>query len=232
MATRQKTAPNLAVPAIRGWCLMYVDDAGGAPKTNPPRVGSAQAAWEVEKRNGNTRAGDPPVGLWVPGFLSLNVGQFKGLGHVFWMFNHGNGWIEIRDSETATNARPAYRSVAEVVAWFGRYSPTYLGWSYWVDGIQAVEDYVPAPSANGSFIAHKGVATVTVDALNVRNDPSNDHAIVATYVRGQVFNYDGYIISDGFVWLSYVSYSGVRRYIAEGPADGNPNNVYVSGGVG
>lgn len=87
----------------------------------------------------------------------------------------------------------------------------------------------PKPAAPG-LIPAKGKATVLVDALNVRNDPSDDNAVQATYGKGQTFNYDSYIVADGYVWLSYISHSGVRRYIAEGPADGNPNNNYVSGG--
>lgn len=228
MAIRQKTSPNLSVQAVRGWCLKFVDDAVNAPNRQP----TAQKSYDIESKNGNIRTGEPPVGLWVPIFFSLTKGAYAGLGHVAWAFNHGNGWIEVHDSETRPGARPVYTNIGQVLAWFGAYAPQYLGWSYWVDGVQVVEDFTPPPSNNGQRIAHKGTATVLVDALHVRNEPNNDTAvIIATYSKGQVFNYDSYQIADGFVWLSYVSFSGVRRYIAEGPDDGNDSNVWVSGGV-
>jgi len=227
MPVRQKTTPNLGAPATRGWCLKFVDDAVSAPNRKP----TAQAAFNTEKANGNIREGEPPVGVWVPIFFSLNKGAYAGLGHVAWAFNHGNGWIEIHDSETRPGARAVYRNINEVLAWFGNFAPQYLGWSYWVDGVQAVEDYVPASNMTGQRVAAKGTATVLVDALNVRNEPNNEAAIAAVYGKGQTFNYDSYIVADGFVWLSYLSFSGVRRYIAEGPDDDNDNNVWVSGGV-
>lgn len=229
MAVRQLVTPNLIVPAIRGYCLKFVDDAVDASLRQP----TATAAYKLENGNGNVRAGDPPVGVWVPIFFSLDSGAYAGLGHVAWAFNHGGGWIEIHDSETRTGARAVYRSIAEVTAWFGKYAPKYLGWSYWVDGVKVVEDYeVPVTPPTGSLTEKRGTATVTVDVLNVRNEPSTDAAIIAQYSYGQTFNYDSYIIANGYVWLSYESYSGVRRYVAEGPYDGNANNVWVSGGVG
>lgn len=228
MPVRQLKTPNLGVAAVRGYCLKYLDDGVSAPSRKP----TAQAAWNTEKANGNTRAGDPPVGVWVPIFFALTKGAYVGLGHVAWAYNHGGGWIEIHDSETATKARAVYSNIGQVTAWFGSYGCTYLGWSYWVDGVKVVEDYTPPTTQpNTGRVAAKGTATVTFDALNVRNDPSNDNAIVATYVRGQKINYDSYQVNDGFVWLSYISNSGVRRFVAEGPADGNSNNVWVSGGV-
>lgn len=229
MAVRQLVTPNLGVNALRGWCLKFVDDAVNAPNRQP----TAHASWSVENKNGNTRAGDPPVGVWVPIFFSLNKGAYAGLGHVAWAFNHGNGWIEIHDSETRPGARPVYTNIGQVTAWFGAAGCVYLGWSYWVDGVKAIEDYTPAPAPGGDtgLVPRKGVATVLVDSLNVRNAPSTSAAIMAVYSKGQKFNYDAYQVTNGYVWLSYVSYSGVRRFVAEGPNDGNDGNVWVSGGV-
>lgn len=226
MAIRQVTTPRFNVSAIRGWCLKFVDDCVNAPA----RIATAQASYNREKANGNIRAGDPPVGVWVPIFFALTKGAYAGLGHVAWAYNHGNGWIEVRDSETQAGARAIYSNIGQVLSWFGASGIQYLGWSYWVDGTRAVEDYQLPNAASGSGNS-KGTATVTVDALNVRNSPDDQAAIAATYVKGQKFNYDSYIIADGYVWLSYVSNSGVRRYVAEGPNDGNDNNVWVSGGV-
>ncbi len=225
MAVRQLISPNLSKPAARGWCLKYVDDCVNAPARKP----TAQLSWDT---NGDRRAGEPPIGVWVPIFFSLTRGAYKGLGHVAWAYNHGNGWIEIHDSETRPGARAVYRNINEVLSWFGSYGPVYLGWSLSVDGAKVAEEFTPpTPKPNGNRIAAKGTARVLVDALNVRNEPSRNAAAVAVYGKGQTFTYDSYIVANGFVWLSYVSYSGQRRYVAEGPDDGRDDTVYVSGGV-
>lgn len=228
MAIRQLVTPKIDVAAIRGYCLKYVDDGVNAPSRQP----TATAAYNVERANGNTRAGDPPVGVWVPIFFSLPNYPQGNLGHVAWAYNHGNGWIEIHDSETQPGARPVYTNISQVTAWFGKYGCTYLGWSYWIDGVRLVEDYTPATTQPTTGLTpKKGTATVTANYLPICNAPTNASPEVARYVKGQSFNYDSYQVNDGFVWLSYLSNSGVRRFVAEGPADGNSNNVWVSGGV-
>lgn len=92
-----------------------------------------------------------------------------------------------------------------------------------------VKNPQPAPSDDSQ--SAKGTATVLVSALNVRDNPSTDANVVATYAAGQTFVYDSFVITNDFVWLSYIGNSGNRRYVAEGPMDGNRNNVYVSGGI-
>lgn len=227
MATRQVTYPNLGVPATRGWCLKYVDDGVNAPSRTP----TAKASWET---NPDKRGGEPPVGVWVPIFFSLSVGDLAALGHIAWAFNHGGGWIEIYDSETRAGARSVYRNIDELLRWFGKFGPTYLGWSLSVDGARVAEevaDPAPAPSNGVERKAATGTATVLVDVLNIRNAPDRNSELAGQYTKGQTFNYDSWCKANGYVWLSYVSYSGVRRFVADGPDDGREDTVYVSGGV-
>lgn len=47
----------------------------------------------------------------------------------------------------------------------------------------------------------------------VRNTPKMSDAGVATYTDGGTVNYDKKLKTDGHFWLSYVSASGVRRYV-------------------
>lgn len=89
----------------------------------------------------------------------------------------------------------------------------------------------PQPAPNTARLSAKGTATVLVDTLNVRNSPTTKSKVVGTYKKGQKFNYDSYQINDGYVWLSYVSWTRQRRYVAEGPNNNNPKDIYVSGGV-
>jgi hypothetical protein len=72
---------------------------------------------------------------------------------------------------------------------------------------------------------------VLVATLHVRAAPTTDSEIVASYSQGETFNYDNFTVQNGYVWLSYIGGSGIRRFVAEGPDDGNSSDVYVSGGV-
>ena len=58
------------------------------------------------------------------------------------------------------------------------------------------------------------VYTVGVDKLNIRNAPSLNSEVVGTYENGEEFNYMDFCYADGYEWLSYISNSGVRRYVA------------------
>ena len=49
------------------------------------------------------------------------------------------------------------------------------------------------------------------------------------YLPGMTINYDSYVSSNGYVWISYVSYNGCRRYIAVGPDDGNTATTWGRG---
>lgn len=69
-------------------------------------------------------------------------------------------------------------------------------------------------------IKEQGTFIVGVDSINVRELPSTTAKIVANYTNGQSVNYDSYIITEGKVWISYISYSGVRRYMATGTHNG------------
>ena len=76
-----------------------------------------------------------------------------------------------------------------------------------------------APGYQGSGFG--GAYTCMVDELNVRSGPGLGYAAVASYWRGQTVNLDDYyVISDGYVWGRYTSYSGYTRYIAVGRATG------------
>ncbi|MBO0441661.1 peptidoglycan amidohydrolase family protein [Candidatus Enterococcus ikei] len=49
------------------------------------------------------------------------------------------------------------------------------------------------------------------------------------YLRGMRINYDGYIHSNGYVWISYTNNQGTRRYVAVGPDDGKTNTTWGTG---
>lgn len=141
MAIRQMFQPNINTPALRGWCLKYVDDAGNVPNSLPPRTGLADTAYKQEVKAGRIQTGELPVGIWVPIFLSLTTGPYKGMGHVALARQLANGQVEIHDSEVHAGARKAYNSIAELLAWYGNYKPKYLGWSTHCDSREYAQFY-------------------------------------------------------------------------------------------
>lgn len=222
MPVRQTKSPNLNAAGRRGWCLEYIDNATSAPKRTP----SAQAAFNNEQAAKRIRTDDTPLNVWVIGFLAFTKGPYVNLGHVFFIKNLGGGKYDIRDTETRSGARAPYKNINELCAWFGAYAPKYTGYSFSCDGATIAEAY--AAPTTPTRVSRAGTATVTVDALNVRDNYTTNGKIMATYKKGDTFNYDSFIKNEGITWLSYVSYSGHRRYVAQGKGVGNN---YVKGGL-
>ena len=85
-----------------------------------------------------------------------------------------------------------------------------VGWFYY-----PVDDTVTI-SENSDLISLPEVRTYTVgvEKLNIRNAPSTDAEIVGAYEKGEEFDYIAFCNANGYEWLSYVSYSGERRYVA------------------
>lgn len=87
----------------------------------------------------------------------------------------------------------------------------------------------PTPLREGVWHDATGWFTVTADRLPISADTEVDSPALGYYTRGNGFNYDGYIADNGYVWLSYVSWAGPRRYIAVGPNDGQADTTWGTG---
>ena len=85
-----------------------------------------------------------------------------------------------------------------------------VGWFYY-----PVDDTVTIVE-NSDLISLPEVRTYTVgvEQLNIRTAPSVNAEVVGTYEQGDEFNYMEFCNANGYEWLSYVSYSGERRYVA------------------
>jgi hypothetical protein len=73
----------------------------------------------------------------------------------------------------------------------------------------------PAPGSTpeGYSIEAKGTFKFNAN-VNVRNSPDTSGSVAATYAAGQSVYYDRKVFQNGYYWLSYISYSGGRRYAA------------------
>lgn len=64
------------------------------------------------------------------------------------------------------------------------------------------------------FIKYEKWRGITQATCNVRSAPSLSAPVVAQYKPGQRINYDQVWEADGYRWISYISNSGQRRYVA------------------
>lgn len=79
------------------------------------------------------------------------------------------------------------------------------------------------------FTKESATFTVTVGSINVRDKASTSGTVVAKYKKGQSVKYDCYKADqNGYVWISYISATGVRRYMACGVSQ-NYKNVQPYG---
>uniref|UniRef100_UPI0023F3E917 SH3 domain-containing protein n=1 Tax=Anaerococcus tetradius TaxID=33036 RepID=UPI0023F3E917 len=67
---------------------------------------------------------------------------------------------------------------------------------------------------HSGWIKNESWYGVTEAVCNVRSAPSTSSQVVAQYEKGDRINYDSVYEGDGYRWISYISYSGVRRYVA------------------
>lgn len=82
---------------------------------------------------------------------------------------------------------------------------------------------VPSPVVSPAPVVVATTYEVTVDALNVRTEPSLGGQVVASYGRGEKVVLDGWgVYADGFLWGRYVgASSGQLRYVAIGTESGS-----------
>ena len=136
MTWKQTVSPNINVPGYSGGCLAYVDDGVNPPQRQP----TAQVSWQYAVDTKVAHPGqEPPTGVWVPVYYSINNGPWAGYGHVAWFYSDGNNTV-IYDSEFGCGARSGpYSGGVDLFNYMG-WQMSYLGWSEAVDGLRIVEN--------------------------------------------------------------------------------------------
>lgn len=136
MTWKQKVTPNVNVPGYSGGCLAYVDDGVNPPKRQP----TAQVSWQYAVDTKVAHPGEePPTGVWVPVYYSINNGPWAGYGHVAWFYSDGKNTV-IYDSEFGCDNRTGpYSGGGDLFNYMG-WQMSYLGWSEMVDGLRIVEN--------------------------------------------------------------------------------------------
>ena len=64
-------------------------------------------------------------------------------------------------------------------------------------------------------------------AVKIRSGPSTSHAQVGLYKAGNTVNLDGVETGNGYIWGTYIAYSGARRYVALQPVNGTPYGKWI-----
>lgn len=90
-------------------------------------------------------------------------------------------------------------------------------------GVWRFQNNSTQENSNQSTIG--GLYGVNANVLNVRENPSLQGKIVATYKKGQTVILDNwYTIAQGYVWGRYTSTSGLTRFVAIGKSTGKQEN--------
>lgn len=75
----------------------------------------------------------------------------------------------------------------------------------------------PEPTTQSTTLPNSGTYKFT-STLHVRSAASKNTQVLANYTAGESVNYDKVVVAEGRQWISYVSGTGVRRYIDVAPA--------------
>ncbi|WP_270740664.1 hypothetical protein [Lactococcus formosensis] len=161
----QRVTPNTNVLGYSGGCLAYVDDGVNPPQRQP----TAQSSWELAVRTGVAHPGqEPPMGVWVPVYYSINNGPWAGYGHIAWFYSNGKDTL-IFDSEFGCGNRIGpYSGGAELFNYMG-WQMSYLGWSEAVDGLRIVENIADNNSGSNSQPQKGGIEMYLILAIDTGN---------------------------------------------------------------
>ncbi|MBU3087448.1 N-acetylmuramoyl-L-alanine amidase [Clostridium gasigenes] len=62
--------------------------------------------------------------------------------------------------------------------------------------------------------SENGKCTITVDAINFRDKPSTDEGVIqGQYYNNESVNYDLVVITEKYIWISWIGGNGSRRYM-------------------
>ena len=206
---------DYAASGYQHYLDMLVPTYNAIKKQNPGKLEAIDASTATNDGTGDYNWGTnssftriPETGTFYPN-TTINVRDYPG--------TQGNILAQYTNGESVT-----YDSyvVNDGYIWLSYISYSgarrYLAWR-----VQGGETYGTIPSdsspsgTTGSFTRVPETGTFYPNTtINVRDYPSTHGNILAQYSIGESVDYDSYVVNDGYIWISYISYSGARRYLA------------------
>ncbi|WP_272158271.1 SH3 domain-containing protein [Streptococcus sp. HN38] len=196
--------PYTAVDAIDPWrlytrqCTSFV--AFRLSKVNgfeiPPAYGNADVWGHRARREGYRVDMNPAIGA---------VAWWTSPMHVAWVSSIQGDMVEIEEYNYGTRYTYNRRLI---------HKNSVSGYIHFKDlAGSPVSQTSPAPTqTHTSGLANSGTYTFTQQAP-IKNEAKQSSTTLDYYYAGESVRYDQVLTADGYQWISYVSYSGQRRYI-------------------
>ncbi|HEM2749043.1 TPA: SH3 domain-containing protein [Streptococcus suis] len=196
--------PYTAVDAVDPWrlytrqCTSFI--AFRLSKVNgfeiPPAYGNAEVWGYRAQREGYRVDMSPAVG---------SVAWWTSPMHVAWVSSIQGDMVEIEEYNYGTRYTYNRRLI---------HKNSVSGYIHFKDlAGSPVSQTSPAPTqTHTSGLANSGTYTFTQQAP-IKNEAKQSSTTLDYYYAGESVRYDRVLTADGYQWISYVSYSGQRRYI-------------------
>ncbi|HEM4679294.1 TPA: SH3 domain-containing protein [Streptococcus suis] len=196
--------PYTAVDAVDPWrlytrqCTSFV--AFRLSKVNgfeiPPAYGNADVWGYRAQREGYRVDMSPAVG---------SVAWWTSPMHVAWVSSIQGDIVEIEEYNYGTRYTYNRRLI---------HKNSVSGYIHFKDlAGSPVSQTSPAPTqTHTSGLANSGTYTFTQQAP-IKNEAKQSSTTLDYYYAGESVRYDQVLTADGYQWISYLSYSGQRRYI-------------------
>lgn len=196
--------PYTAVDAVDPWrlytrqCTSFV--AFRLSKVNgfeiPPAYGNADVWGYRAQREGYRVDMSPAVG---------SVAWWTSPMHVAWVSSIQGDMVEIEEYNYGTRYTYNRRLI---------HKNSVSGYIHFKDlAGSPVSQTSPTPTqTHTSGLANSGTYTFTQQAP-IKNEAKQSSTTLDYYYAGESVRYDRVLTADGYQWISYVSYSGQRRYI-------------------
>ncbi|HFI0641026.1 TPA: SH3 domain-containing protein [Streptococcus suis] len=194
--------PYTAIDAIDPWrlytrqCTSFV--AFRLSKVNgfeiPPAYGNANV-WGTRARQEGYRVDmNPAVGA---------VAWWTSPMHVAWVTSIQGDMVEIEEYNYGTRYTYNRRLI---------HKNSVSGYIHFKDLSSSSITQTKPNTSNSSSLASSGTYTFTQQAP-IKNEAKQSSPTIDYYYSGETVRYDKVLTADGYQWISYLSYSGTRRYI-------------------
>ena len=177
----------------------------------PPAYGNANEWGHRARREGYRVDTKPEVGA-----IAWSTEGYY--GHVAWVSNVSGDTIEIEEYNYGIREKYNRRIVK---------ASTMTGFIHFRD---LSSSSGVSEGARGLEFSSSGTMIFT-RKIPIRNQPSSEGQVIDYYYSGESVHYDQILEKDGHKWLSYLSYSGARRYVQYEELSASENGWKKEGSV-